>query len=90
MQIQTVEHLSEDLPDTATPRRHPAKKVAALFAGLLTAGAVLVGAQFDAEPSDRVVPPITMSGDVAPTGVPTVPCPVDSHLAETGDSSEDR
>lgn len=89
MQIQMVEHLSEGLPDTG-PRRRPARKIAALFAGVLAAGAVLVGALFHSGPSERVVPPITTSRDVAPTGVPIVPFPVDSQLAVTGDSSEDR
>ena len=90
MQIQTVEDLSEGLLDISTPRRRPARKAAALFAGVLTTGAVLVGALFHSGPSDRVVPPMTMSRDIAPTGVPTVPCSVDSQSAVTGDSSQDR
>lgn len=90
MHIQTVEHLSEGLADPGPPRRRPAKKVAALFAGMLTAGAVLVGALLHSGASDSVGPTITTSGDVAPMRVPTVPFAVDSQLAVTGDSSPDR
>ncbi len=90
MQIQTVEHLSKGLADPGPPRRRPAKKVAALFAGMLTAGAVLLGALLHSGASDRVVPTITTSRDVDPMPVPIVPFAVDSRLTVTGDSSPDR
>jgi hypothetical protein len=44
-----------------------------LVAGVLTAGAVLVGALFHAGESDRVVPTNTTSRDVSPMRVPTAP-----------------
>ena len=91
MQIQTVEHLSEGLADPSPPRRRPVKKVAALFAGMLTAGAVLLGALLHSGATDRVVPTITTSRDVDdPKPVPIVPFAVDSQFAVTGDSSPDR
>ena len=90
MQIQTVEHLSEGVADPGPHRRRPATKVAALLAGMLTAGAVLVGALLHSSSSDRVVSMITNSRDVAPTEAPIVPFAVDSQLAVTGDSSQDR
>lgn len=90
MQVQTVEHPSEGLADPRPRRRRPAKKVAALFAGGLTAGAVLVGALLHAGESGRVVPTITTSSDVAPMRVPTVPFTVDCQSVVTGDSSADR
>jgi hypothetical protein len=90
MEIQTVEHLSEGLADLGPPRRRPAKKVAALFAGTLTAGAVIVGALLHSGASDSVVPTITTTRDVATAPVPTVPFAVDSSLAVAGDSSPDR
>lgn len=90
MQIQTVEHLSEGLADPGPPRRRPARKVAALFAGMLAAGAILLGALLHSGASDKVVPKVTTSSDVAPMRVPIVPFAVDSQLAVTGDSSPDR
>ena len=90
MQVQTVEHLSERLADPGPPRRRPAKKVAALFAGMLTAGAVMFGALLQSGASDSVVPTITTSSDLAPARVPTVPFAVDGSLAVSGDSSPDR
>ena len=90
VQIPTVDHRPEHLLQTEPPRRCLWKKVTAVFAGMLTAGVLLIGALFHPGLGDRIDPSSTMSRDVARTGDAAMPFPVHCELALNGDSSPDR